>query len=202
MSASHITIGHDFMPVRQHDGWLTGQLLVATPQVQGDVFAQSVIYMFMHDDRGAMGVIINKPLEMVNNPALFKHLGVTHTPHIDEMHVYHGGPVDEYRGYIVHSSDYTTKDSLVHENGIAVSVNAAILHEVSVGRGPRNKMLMIGCAGWAGGQLEAEIEANSWISVPATPELVFSTHDDAKWALSAKSLGVDMVRFSHMAGHA
>jgi putative transcriptional regulator len=202
MSASHITIGHDFMNAPQHDGWLTGQLLVSTPQVRGDVFTQSVVYVFMHDDHGAMGVIINKPLDMVNHPALFKHLGIEYTPHLDEMNVYQGGPVDEYRGYIIHSPDYITKDTLVHESGIAVSVSTSILHEIAAGRGPRNKMLMIGCAGWAGGQLEAEIEANSWITVPATPELVFSTEDDAKWVFSAKSLGVDMVRFSHMAGHA
>lgn len=202
MSASHITIGHDFMRTPQHEGWLTGHLLVATPQVKSDVFAQSVIYMFMHDDRGAMGVIINKPLDMVDRAALFKHLGIEYTPHVDDMEVYHGGPVDEYRGYILHSPDFQTADTLVSESGIAVSVSAAVLQAVAQGHGPRDKMLMIGCAGWAGGQLEAEIEANSWITVPATPELVFSTDDEAKWALAAKSLGVDMVRFSSMVGHA
>ncbi len=184
------------------DGYFDGQLLVATPTVSGDVFQHAVIYLFAHSAHGAMGIIINKPLEMVHSGALFQQLGIDTTPQSGDISIYLGGPVEENRGFVIHSQDYNTGDSLCHDNRISLTASTQVLRDIAAGKGPRNRMLMIGYAGWGPGQLEAEIEANSWITVPATPELLFSTDDDAKWALAAKSLGVDMSRFSSFAGHA
>lgn len=186
----------------QHEGWLEGQLLVATPVVKGDVFTQSVIYLFAHNEHGAMGVIINKPMEMVHYASLFHHLSVNVSGKIDDLVVYHGGPVEEHRGFVLHTPDYQQADTLQSDSGICVTANANVLRDIASGGGPRERVMMIGYAGWGAGQLEAEIESNSWITVLATPELVFHTADEAKWALAAKSLGVDMVRYSFAAGHA
>jgi putative transcriptional regulator len=186
----------------EHEGWLEGQLLVATPLVKGDIFSQSVIYLFAHNEKGAMGVIINKPMEIAHYASLFRQISVNVTGHIDDLVVYHGGPVEEHRGFVVHSPDYVQADTITSDSGICVTANANVLRDIAAGAGPRNRVMMIGYAGWEAGQLEAEIESNSWITVPATPELVFHTPDEVKWDMTAKSLGVDMVRYSFAAGHA
>lgn len=186
----------------KHDGYLEGKLLVATPQIMGDCFQSSVVYLFAHNPHGAMGVVINKPLEMVHFASLFQQLNIEITPRMRDLVIYHGGPVEENRGFVLHSADWRAPDTLVGKNGVAITASASILREIAVGGGPVDRLLTIGYARWAPGQLESEIEANSWITVSATPELIFHTDDDAKWALSAKSLGVDMNRYSPVAGHA
>jgi len=186
----------------KHEGYLEGKLLVATPLVMGDCFQHSVVYLFAHNPHGAMGVIINRPLEMVHFATLFQQLGIEVTSHMRDLVIYHGGPVEENRGFVLHSGDWRTADTLQGRNGISVTASTSVLREIARGSGPAERMLTVGYSRWAPGQLEAEIEANSWITVPATPELIFHTEDDTKWALSAKSLGVDMERYSVVAGHA
>ncbi len=186
----------------KHEGYLEGKLLVATPLIAGDCFQHSVVYLFAHNPHGAMGVIINKPLEMVHFATLFQQLGIEVTPRMRDLVIYHGGPVEENRGFVLHSCEWRAGDTLLGKNGVAVTASTSVLKEIAAGSGPIERMLTIGYSRWAPGQLEAEIEAGSWIIVPATPELIFHTDDDAKWALSAKSLGVDMERYSIVAGHA
>lgn len=186
----------------KHEGYLEGKLLVATPLVMGDCFQHSVVYLFAHNPHGAMGVIINKPLEMVHFATLFQQLNIEVTPHMRDLVIYHGGPVEENRGFVLHSSDWRAPDTMVGKNGVAITASTSVLREIAAGAGPVDRLLTIGYARWAPGQLEAELEANSWISVPATPELIFHTDDDAKWAMSAQSLGVDMARYSTIGGHA
>lgn len=186
----------------EHDGWLEGRLLIATPSVKGEVFSQSVVYLFSHNEQGAMGVIINKPLEVAKSTSLFQQISGKLNGVIDDLIVYHGGPVDTHRGFVLHSPDYVQADTIHSDSGICVTVNVNALRDIAAGGGPRQRVMMIGYAGWAAGQLEAEIEGNSWITVPATPELLFNTADEVKWNVAAKSLGVDMVRYSPFVGHA
>lgn len=185
-----------------HEGYLEGRLLVATPGVIGPLFQQSVIYLFAHNAGGAMGVVINKPLEGVHYTSLFAQVGIELTPESKPISIYHGGPVEESRGFVIHSCEYESKDSVVQENAISVTGSAGILRDLAAGKGPDRSLLCIGYAGWAAGQLEAEIEANSWITVPASPKLIFDTPDEHKWTLAAKALGVDMWRYSSTVGHA
>lgn len=189
-------------PFTTMGGWLEGQLLVATPQVQGDFFSQSVIYLFAHNSEGAMGLVINKPLDQIHSSEVLEQLGIEPSPAMSELSVMHGGPVEEQRGFILHTTDYATDSSLSHENGLSVTASAAILRDIAQGNGPRRRMLLLGYAGWQAGQLEAEMEQNSWISVPASPSLVFSQGHDEKWSLAAGSLGIDMARLSLTVGHA
>ena len=186
----------------KHEGYLEGKLLVATPQVTGDCFQQSVIYLFAHNPHGAMGVIINKPLEMVHFATLFQQLGIEVSSRMRDLVIFHGGPVEENRGFVLHSGDWRAADTLAGKNGIAVTASTSVLREIAAGGGPVHRMLTVGYSRWAPGQLESEIEAGSWIVVPSTSELIFGTEDDMKWALAAKSLGVDMERYSTVAGHA
>jgi len=204
MSDNSITFNLD-APIEaaaaEESGYLEGKLLIATPLVMGDVFAQSVVYVFSHNSDGAMGLVINKPVDTIHNTALLKQLDININREND-MGVFHGGPVEEHRGFVLHSHDYIAPDTLTQKNGIAITTSRQILKDIAAGKGPDHKMLVVGYAGWGVGQIEAEIEANSWITVDSTPQLIFSENHDTKWVLAAGSIGVDMGRFSFATGHA
>jgi putative transcriptional regulator len=183
-------------------GYLAGQLLVATPVIDTGCFQKSVIYVFAHSAEGAMGIIINQPLELVNYASLVEGMDLPNDVAPKELPVYFGGPVERARGFVIHSTDYQRNLALMTSGEIAVTASSTILQDMALGRGPRHAALVVGYAGWTPGQLEAEIEANSWITVPATPELVFGTENELKWATASQSLGIDMAFFSTTVGHA
>ena len=182
------------------EGYLTGQLLVATPLVDSGCFEKSVVYIFAHSDEGAMGLIVNQPLETVTLDQITENV----QPHLPNklVQIYHGGPVEQARGFVLHSHDYQKDFTLSVHKDICVTASSAILDDIAHGIGPRQNALIVGYAGWGPGQIEQEIEQNSWIHVPATPELLFETDDAFKWATASKSLGVDMNFYSTMVGHA
>ncbi len=183
-------------------GYLAGQLLVATPVIDTGCFQKSVIYVFAHSDEGAMGIIINQPLELVNYGALVDGMDMPMDAINKQVPVYFGGPVERARGFVIHSTDYDRDLALMRSGELAVTASSTILQDMAASRGPAQAALVVGYAGWTPGQLEAEIEQNSWLTVPATPELVFDTDNDLKWATASKSLGVDMAFFSTTVGHA
>ncbi|MES2984121.1 MAG: YqgE/AlgH family protein [Pseudomonadota bacterium] len=183
-------------------GYLAGQLLVATPLVDSGCFQKSVIYIFSHSSEGAMGLIINQPLELINYSSLIEGMSLPHDSPAREVPVHFGGPVERTRGFVLHSTDYYRDFSLARFGDMAVTASSAILGDIVAGKGPKHAALIVGHAGWSAGQLEAEIEANSWISVPATIDLTFTTENELKWATASKSLGIDMAFFSTVVGHA
>ena len=183
-------------------GYLAGQLLVATPVIDSGCFQKSVIYMFAHSAEGAMGLIINQPLELVNYAALLEDMDLPKEAADKQLPVYFGGPVERARGFVLHSTDYERDFSLIRTQDLAVTASSTILQDMAADRGPKDAALVVGYAGWTPGQLEAEIEQNSWITVPATPELVFHTENELKWATASQSLGIDMAFFSTTVGHA
>lgn len=184
------------------EGYLAGQLLVATPLISGSCFQKSVIYVFQHNDEGAMGVIINQPLERVQLSSLVESNKLDNTNADVTIPVYFGGPVEKTRGFVIHSSEYFPDFSLVRHGDIAITASSGILNDIAAGRGPRQSQLCVGYAGWQAGQLEAEIAENSWLTVPSSGALLFATEDELKWATAGKSLGVDMSFYSTAIGHA
>lgn len=183
-------------------GYLAGQFLVATPVITTGCFQKSVIYIFNHSADGAMGLIINQPIELVNYTTLIEGMNLPKAHSDQQLPVYFGGPVERARGFVLHSTDYFRDFSLMRSNELAITASSAILGDIVAGNGPKHAALVVGYAGWSAGQLEAEIEQNSWISVPATADLMFNTENELKWATASKSLGIDMAFFSTTAGHA
>lgn len=183
-------------------GYLAGQLLVATPVIDAGCFHKAVVYMFAHTAEGAAGLIINQPLELVHYSALIEGMAVPQDTTSGALPVYFGGPVERSRGFVIHSTDYVRDFTLARGPELAVTASSAIVADIVAGRGPQQAALVAGSAGWAAGQLEAEIEANSWITVPASAALMFGTENDLKWATASKSLGIDMAFFSTTVGHA
>lgn len=183
-------------------GSLAGHLLVATPIVQESCFARSVIYMCAHNEEGAMGIIVNYPVESVDIKDVFEQLAIEGQPQAKPLPIHFGGPVESNRGFVVHSADGEVKESIIVKNGIAVSASISVLQALAQGKGPAQGMLVLGYAGWSSGQLESEIEAGSWITVPASKELVFDAHNETKWSMALSTLGIDMGHLSTVVGHA
>ena len=182
---------------------LTGQLLIAMPQMMDPRFARSVVYVCAHsEDEGAMGLVVNKLLASLTMDELFTHLNLDPTTLAASRPVHFGGPVEPGRGFVLHTADYHEDATLVVGDGIAVTGTLDILRAIGRGEGPRRSLLALGYAGWAPGQLDAEMQANGWLSVPADSDLVFDDDFDAKWQRALGKLGIDLTLLSTEAGHA
>jgi putative transcriptional regulator len=183
-------------------GYLTGQLLIAMPQMQDARFHKSVLYICAHTSDGAMGLVINKVLDSLTLPELMTHLEVPTETVMPPDKIHFGGPVETARGFVLHSADYTDEGTLIVGNGLALTATLDILRAIGRGDGPRQTLLALGYAGWGPGQLDAEIQANSWLSVAADEGIVFDLHNDTKWERAIGRLGIDAGMLSIEAGHA
>lgn len=182
---------------------LTGQLLIAMPQMMDPRFARSVVYVCAHSgDEGAMGLVVNKPLASLTMDELLTHLKVESTSRNRSRPVHFGGPVEPGRGFVLHTPDYREEATLVVGDDFAVTATLEILRAIGRGEGPRRSLLALGYAGWAPGQLDAEMQANGWLAVPADAGLVFDDDFDAKWQRALAKLGIDLTMLSTDAGHA
>ncbi len=172
-----------FAPAQERQ-YLTGQLLVATPEMRDPRFAETVIYMARHDEEGAMGLVVNKPIATGPISELLKWLGVKGEgkESSGEITIHFGGPVGPGLAFMIHSDDYVTKDTMVVRDGFAVtSADVEVLRAITSGKGPRRNLFVMGYAGWAPGQLEAEIKRNDWFLIPAEKELIFGSEAKKKW---------------------
>ena len=189
-------------------GYLTGQLLIAMPNMQDSRFARTVIYVCAHSDEGAMGLIINQAQQMLF-PDLLVQLGIMDEqeairlpPKARDFVVRNGGPVDRSRGFVLHTGDYRVESSLPVSNDICLTATVDILRAISSGRGPRHALMALGYSGWGAGQLENEIAENGWLTCPASPDLLFDADIERKYDRILASIGVDLTHLSHVAGHA
>lgn len=191
-----------FMCMQSSTGYLTGQLLISTPVISEGCFNRSVIFICDHNAQGAMGVIINHPISNIDLSDILKEMEFELPDLPVEISVHFGGPVDTYRGFILHTPDVVMEATMLETEDVVLTANVQMLEKILHGEGPEHSLLALGYAGWEAGQLENEIEMGSWIHVPATKKLIFDTENALKWAHSAKSLGVDLSRFSGDVGHA
>ncbi|HEX3861702.1 MAG TPA: YqgE/AlgH family protein [Stellaceae bacterium] len=183
---------------------LAGQLLVAMPQMMDPRFARSVVYVCAHnEDEGAMGLVINKLLSSLSMDELLTHLKITAAAPLDTSRPVHfGGPVEPGRGFVLHSPDYREDATLIVSRDFAITATLDILRAIGKGEGPRRSLFALGYAGWAPGQLDAEMQANGWLSVAADADLVFDSDFDDKWKRALGKLGIDLTMLSTEAGHA
>ncbi len=165
----------------EREGFLTGQLLVATPEMKDPRFAESVIYMVKHDRKGAMGLAVNKPLAKTELNELLKGFGVEGKNLQREITIHYGGPVSRSQGFLLHSDDFFLAATNKIANGIAMSADSQMLEALARGYAPRQSLFLLGYAGWAAGQLEAELKTNSWYIIPSDKALIFSDDADKKW---------------------
>lgn len=160
---------------------LAGQLLVAKDELRDPRFVRSVVYLIHHDATGAMGLILNRPVAEASLSELLEQAGLEGTGVKGVIRVHFGGPVEPGRGFVLHTTDYKIEDTKIVKNGIAVTAESEILRAIGTRTGPRKSLFALGYAGWAPGQLEAEIKAGAWEIVQADEALVFDENFETKW---------------------
>jgi putative transcriptional regulator len=181
---------------------LTGQLLIAMPATDNPQFAQSVIYLCAHTEDGAMGLLVNRPLAKPSFEDLLKQLDVMPSPPARHITLCAGGPMDNARGFVLHTADWTGDGSLRVDDSVALTASLDVLKAIATGGGPREGLLALGYASWGAGQLDDEMQANMWLSAPAPLALVFDGDHDTKWRRALASMRVDPALLSGTAGHA
>ena len=186
----------------ENSAYFDGQLLIAMPQMSDPRFSRAVIYMCAHSADGAMGLVVNKLVSAVTFTDLLGQLGIKPSSKTNDIHVHFGGPVESGRGFVLHSDDYIQDATLRIKKGIALTATTNVLRAIALGDGPKRSLFALGYAGWAAGQLDAEIQANGWLNVSADNDLVFLTPPENKWKRAMEKLGIDHVKLSDVAGHA
>lgn len=182
--------------------YLTNQFLIAMPTLADPNFFQTVIYISEHNASGALGLIINRPLNL-SLGQLLEHLQIaTDRPDLARVPIHHGGPVQPEQGFVLHSPVGQWGATLRVTDQIGITTSRDILQAVAQGDGPTSLLVTLGYAGWGPGQLERELAENSWLSGPADFDLLFHTPDDQRWLAAAALLGIDLTLLSSDAGHA
>lgn len=189
--------------MRSESSDFTGKLLIAMPGMSDPRFEKSVIFVCAHSDEGAMGLIVNKPAEDLLFADLLEQLSIRPLQMTRDVLVHFGGPVEHGRGFVLHSSDYSSNVSTLEvDDGFGMTATLDILEDIARGAGPLAVVMALGYAGWGPGQLESEIARNGWLTCDATHEIVFATQADVKWEAALRSLGVDALTLSAAAGRA
>ena len=160
---------------------LTGRLLVATEAMGDPRFARTVIYMVRHTDKGAFGLIVNLPMAEVPFERALRPFGLEVPPDAGDVRVHYGGPVDERRGVVLHTPDWTGEGTTVVDGSFALTEDPAVLRAMARGTGPRRALFFLGHAGWAPGQLDAELATGAWAVARADERLVFDEDPAQKW---------------------
>ena len=182
---------------------LSGQILIAMPGMADPRFERSVVLVCAHSEEGAMGLIVNKPLEDLSFSGLLEHLNIPRAPDGRNIAVHFGGPVERGRGFVLHSRDYRGGATTMKiEGGFGMTATLDVLEALARGEGPHRALLALGYSGWGPGQLESEIARNDWLTVEADAALVFSEDDGAKWQAALKSMGINPLSLSGAAGRA
>ena len=184
-----------------HDS-LHNQLLIAMPGMADPNFNSTVTLICEHNDDGALGIVINRPLDLELG-GLFEQLSLDEADSVAAKRpVLSGGPVARERGFVLHNPGPDFESSMSVSESIQLTLSRDVLDALAAGNGPDKTLVALGYAGWEPGQLEAEMLANTWLNVPASPEIVFETPFAERWSHAADSLGIDISRISPDAGHA
>lgn len=194
----------------QSEGYLSGQFLLAMPNMSDMRFAKTVIFLCAHSQEGAMGIVINRRIPKFSFADLLLQIGLG-APEEDikldqnqsSMSVMFGGPVETQRGFVLHSGDYFLNASSVHvSEQICLTASIEILKDMAEGKGPKSTLLALGYAGWSAGQLEEEIKSNGWLNCPCDPDLMFSSDHTCKYESTLEHMGIDPRLLSSTGGTA
>ncbi len=182
---------------------LEGKLLIAMPGMGDPRFDKAVIFICAHGDDGTLGLIVNKPTPDLKFARLLEQLDLNVQSPKADIDVHFGGPVENGRGFVLHSADYASNTSTLQVNDVfGMTATLDVLEDIANGDGPADALLALGYAGWGPGQLQDEILQNGWLTADADQALVFNKDDDGKWSAALATLGVDALMLSADAGRA
>ncbi len=183
-------------------GYLIGQLLVAMPQMEDSRFQESVLLVCKHDKEGAMGITLNRPRDDLQFESLMKQVKIAQPRFNTAAPIYDGGPVEQTRGTVIHSTDHMLPGSISITNDMAMTSNTNILREIAEGNAPNKFIITLGHASWEKGQLEQELKNNVWLTLPYEQSLIFNTDFEDMWGSCFTHLGISTAQLSATAGHA
>ena len=177
-----------------------GQLLIASPSLNDPNFHQTVTYICENDDTGSFGLIINRPME-TNISEVLNQLTLDPPNELGNFPVLQGGPVGLERGFVLHKEGEWENTSKINQD-VSITTSKDILLSMASGKGLSKSLLILGYAGWGSGQLEQELQTNSWINVPANQDILFSVPYKKRWDEAINLLGIDASNISGQIGHA
>jgi putative transcriptional regulator len=181
---------------------LSHHFLIAMPAMTDPVFAKSLTYVCEHNEQGALGIVVNRPISLTLGE-LFAQLKLQLNPtELEHLPVHFGGPVQTDRGFVLHEPAGEWQSTLVIKGRVGMTTSKDILEAVGMGKGPRNILVTLGYAGWAQGQLEYELSQNAWLSVPASEHILFDLPAEERLSAAMALLGVDYATLSADSGHA
>lgn len=181
---------------------LLNHFLIAMPAMEDPYFAKSLVYIAEHNDQGALGIIVNRPIDMTL-AALFERIDLSLTSdRLARLPVFFGGPVQTDRGFVLHRPLGTWQSTLTVTNEIGLTTSRDVLQSAGGDIGPIEMLVTLGYSGWAGGQLEHEIGQNAWLTVPADPRILFELPHEERLPSALELLGIDPTNLAEQAGHA
>ena len=184
---------------------LTNQFLIAMPGMGDDTFSGAVVYLCEHTENGALGLVINKPIDITLKNLFEKVELPLEIASLAEQPVFFGGPVQTERGFVLHDRNPDAmpySSTLSIPGGLEMTTSKDVLEALSNGHGPKRLLVTLGYTGWAAGQLEDELGRNGWLTVDASPEIIFDTPVEQRYGRAVSLLGFDPAMLSQQAGHA
>ena len=181
---------------------LKGHFLLAMPSLDAGLFAKSITYLIEHGEEGAMGLIINRPLDLAISE-VFDQLEIKSSTSLNCIPIMAGGPVQMDQGFVLHRDKVSNWEACIEvSDEILLTTSQDILFSIAEDQGPKETLIALGYAGWSPGQLEEELAKNSWLIMPADSDIIFSTPYDQRFSQAAAQIGVDMNLISSQIGHA
>lgn len=181
---------------------LDNHLLIAMPSLNDPNFERTVVYVCEHRDEGAVGLVINRPMQF-SLSLVFDQMEIkTALPEKSELPLMFGGPIQPERGFVVHKQLGTWRSSLLLQDGVTVTTSSDIIHAIAAGNGPQDLLVTLGYSGWVKNQLEQEIMDNFWLVCPYEPAILYEIPFKDRWDYAGSLLGVKMNQLSTNIGHA
>ncbi len=181
---------------------LTDHLLIAMPGMADPGFSRTLTYICEHNDRGALGIVVNRPIDMTLGGLLEQVDIPIASDGLADQPVYYGGPVQQDRGFVLHRPRGAWKSTLAVRDRLWLTTSRDILQALAAGTGPSRVLISLGYAGWGAGQLEQEIGQNAWLTVPAAHDILFDVPPERRLDAAMGELGIDFSRLHDGAGHA
>jgi putative transcriptional regulator len=181
--------------------YLNNQFIIAMPSLADPNFFHTVTYLCQHNEEGALGIVINRPAEMKLGD-IFKQMNICVTSTgAAESPVFSGGPVQQERGFVLHTASGGWDATMVVSESISLTTSRDVIEAIAVGKGPEQYLVALGYAGWGEGQLEQEILANAWLNTPYSKQVLFDTPINMRWQAAAGQIGIDINQLTTPAGH-
>ena len=186
----------------KYNKYLAGNIICALPQLNDVFFSKSLIYITHHNRDGAVGIILNYKIMNVDGSELFDKLDINMSEKIKKFSIHIGGPMNQNNGFILHSREYKTVDTIKISKDVNLTCTKQIIEDIACNKGPKKYFISLGYAGWGPGQLEQEFINNSWVVLNEKLDLIFDLEVSKKYESAMKYTGIDFSKFSSLSGNA